>query len=135
MEGNYKTVKHPGSDELIEKRSRFVADVAPVTTEAEALAHLDAVRKAHPQANHHVYAYVPVSYTHLDVYKRQGYGINIKMKFGVVRRQSVVKIRHGNDPIVVVETRVGIQPDDAAVFYAFKKIVLARVNGIKLAHP
>ena len=58
MEGNYKTVKHPGSDELIEKRSRFVADVVPVSTEAEALAHLDAVRKVHPQANHHVYAYI-----------------------------------------------------------------------------
>ncbi len=58
MEGNYKTVKHPGSDQIIEKRSRFIADVVPVTTEAEALAHLDSVRKAHPMANHHVYAYI-----------------------------------------------------------------------------
>jgi len=47
-----------GEAELIEKRSRFIGRVFPVTTEEEALTHLTSVREQHTDANHNVYAYI-----------------------------------------------------------------------------
>ena len=47
-----------GEAELIEKRSRFIGRVFPVSTEEEALAHLKSVREQHADANHNVYAYI-----------------------------------------------------------------------------
>lgn len=47
-----------GEAEYVEKRSRFIARVWPVENEAEALAHLEAVRKQHYDARHNVYAYI-----------------------------------------------------------------------------
>ncbi len=54
---DYKTVLEKASAEYVEKRSRFIASVCPVQTEAEALAFLETVRSAHREASHHVYAY------------------------------------------------------------------------------
>ncbi len=42
---------------VTEKKSVFIALLAPAATEAEALAHLAAAQAAHRAANHHVYAY------------------------------------------------------------------------------
>ena len=47
-----------GEAEYIEKRSRFIARVWPVESEAEALEHLEAVRKQHYDARHNVFAYI-----------------------------------------------------------------------------
>ena len=47
-----------GSGEYEEKRSRFIGQVLPVETEAEALAHIAAVRKEHYDARHTCFAYV-----------------------------------------------------------------------------
>ena len=47
-----------GEAEYIEKRSRFIARVWPVEDEAEAVAHIEAMRKQHYDARHNVYAYV-----------------------------------------------------------------------------
>lgn len=44
--------------ELTEKRSRFIARVWPVKDEAEAQAHIEAMRKQHYDARHNVYAYI-----------------------------------------------------------------------------
>lgn len=44
--------------EIVEKKSRFIACVAPVTTEEEAVAFIDEIRCAHRLARHNVYAYV-----------------------------------------------------------------------------
>jgi len=44
--------------EVIEKRSRFIGRIYPVTTEAEAQEHLTALRAEHRAANHNVFAYV-----------------------------------------------------------------------------
>lgn len=41
----------------VEKRSRFIGRCYPVTEEAEALAHLDELRKQHWDATHNCYAY------------------------------------------------------------------------------
>ncbi len=58
MEKNYRTVKGAARAELIEKKSRFIATVRPVTAEAEALALLAEMRKEFSDATHNVYAYV-----------------------------------------------------------------------------
>jgi len=47
-----------GEAEYVEKRSRFIARVWPVESEAEALSHLEATRKQHYDARHNVYAYI-----------------------------------------------------------------------------
>ena len=55
---NYKTVAEEATAEFTEKRSRFIAQVAPVKNEDEALAFLAAVRANHREARHNVYAYI-----------------------------------------------------------------------------
>lgn len=58
MKEEYRTVSNEAFAEIVEKRSRFVASVKPVSTEAEALAFLDFIRKKHWDARHNVYAYI-----------------------------------------------------------------------------
>ena len=41
----YKVVYKGGQDEIIEKKSRFIATVAPVESEEEALAFIEAMKK------------------------------------------------------------------------------------------
>ncbi|WP_139650588.1 IMPACT family protein [Raoultibacter phocaeensis] len=55
---SYKTIESRAEAELIEKKSRFIGQIAPVKTEQEALAFLEEVRAAHRMARHNVYAYV-----------------------------------------------------------------------------
>lgn len=55
---NYKTLAKQGSAELIERRSRFIATVKPVVSEAEALEFIDKVRSKYYDATHNVYAYI-----------------------------------------------------------------------------
>ena len=47
-----------GTSEYIEKRSRFLGLIIPVTTEAEARAQLDAVKKREYDARHNCWAYI-----------------------------------------------------------------------------
>lgn len=54
----YKTIEGTAQAEYEEKKSRFIGQVAHVETEEEAVAFLDGVRAANPQARHNVYAYV-----------------------------------------------------------------------------
>lgn len=58
MTDSYRTIEGGASAEYEEKKSRFIAQVAHVETEDEAVAFLDKVRSAHPMARHNVYAYV-----------------------------------------------------------------------------
>lgn len=58
MKESYRTVKSQATDEIVEKRSRFIADVKPVETEEEAIAFLEEIKKKYWDARHHVYAYV-----------------------------------------------------------------------------
>lgn len=55
---DYRTVAEEATAEFTEKRSRFIAQVAPVQNEAEALAFLESVRTKHREARHNVYAYI-----------------------------------------------------------------------------
>lgn len=54
----YLTIKNAAQDEFVEKRSRFIGYAKPVTTEAEATAFIDEIKKKHWDARHNVYAYV-----------------------------------------------------------------------------
>jgi len=55
---DYKTVDRKASAELIEKKSRFIAYVAPVLTEDEAIAFINEIKTKHWDASHNVYAYI-----------------------------------------------------------------------------
>lgn len=52
------TITSAASAELIEKKSRFIAQALPVDSEDAARAELTAIRTAHHDARHHVYAWV-----------------------------------------------------------------------------
>ena len=54
----YKVVLQGGTGEIEEKKSRFIANVAPVQTEEEALGYIEAMRKQYWDARHNCYAYV-----------------------------------------------------------------------------
>lgn len=58
MKDEYRTVLCEASAELVEKRSRFIATVRPVQSEAEALEFLESLKKKYWDAKHNVYAYV-----------------------------------------------------------------------------
>ncbi len=47
-----------GQGEIIEKKSRFITTVRPVTSEAEAMAFIEEMRKKYWDASHNCYAYV-----------------------------------------------------------------------------
>ncbi len=54
----YTTVKQYGSFEYEDRKSIFIGECAPVSTEADALAFIGRVKRTYPDARHHVYAYV-----------------------------------------------------------------------------
>ena len=47
-----------GKAEFVEKKSRFIGRIWPTDTEAEALAHIEEMRKQHYDATHNVWAYI-----------------------------------------------------------------------------
>lgn len=54
----YVTIEGMATAEIEEKKSRFIAQLAHVETEEEALVFLDEIRTKHRMARHNVYAYV-----------------------------------------------------------------------------
>lgn len=55
---NYKTLYQGTTAEVVEKKSRFIADVFPVSSEEEAIVCLEKVKKQYWDARHHCWAYV-----------------------------------------------------------------------------
>lgn len=55
---DYKTVAAPTRAEYVEKRSRFIASVAPVSDEKEAEDFINSVRSEFYDARHNVFAYI-----------------------------------------------------------------------------
>lgn len=73
MTSNKKfTIDSLAIGELVEKKSRFIAQIKHVDCEDEALDFITAVKKEHSQARHNVYAYI-VSET--------GVGSNLRIRF------------------------------------------------------
>jgi len=58
MAGMYRTLAGTAEERLVEKKSIFIANAAPVADEAEAQLFLSEVKARYPDAKHHVYAYV-----------------------------------------------------------------------------
>lgn len=54
---SYFTLKKIGTDEFVEKKSRFIGWAKPVSTEEQALAFLEEVHAKYPDASHGAYAY------------------------------------------------------------------------------
>ncbi|MGI6264013.1 MAG: IMPACT family protein [Acutalibacteraceae bacterium] len=55
---SYRTVRRQAADEFVERRSRFIGAVCPVTTEQDAVAFINEKKKIHWDAAHNVYAYI-----------------------------------------------------------------------------
>ena len=55
---DYTTLLQAAQDEFVEKRSRFIGSIAPVTTEEQAMAFIQEKRSQYWDANHNVYAYI-----------------------------------------------------------------------------
>ena len=58
MPQDYITIKDSASPEFVERRSRFIGYIMPVTTEKQALDFINGIRAKHWDATHNVYAYV-----------------------------------------------------------------------------
>lgn len=54
----YRSVAKPATAEFVDRRSRFIGQIRPVTTEAEALRFIEEVRREYWDARHHVPAYI-----------------------------------------------------------------------------
>ena len=55
---SYRILLNGGQGELVEKKSRFIATVRPVSTEEEAIAFIDEMKKKYWDAKHNCSAYV-----------------------------------------------------------------------------
>lgn len=53
----YKTIYAPATGELTEKKSKFIANSAPVSSKEEAEGYLQTIRKKYYDATHNVFAY------------------------------------------------------------------------------
>ena len=53
MTETYNTIISEGQDEIIEKKSRFIGYAVPVSTEEEAYAFVEKVKKQHFQSQNH----------------------------------------------------------------------------------
>ncbi|WP_017726228.1 YigZ family protein [Halalkalibacterium ligniniphilum] len=58
MLATYYTVKESGEHEIVIQKSRFIAQIARATTEAEAQAFIEAIKKKHWNATHNCSAYL-----------------------------------------------------------------------------
>lgn len=58
MEDSYFTVEAPARDEFVEKRSRFMGEIRPVTVEAEAAAFIAELKSKYWDASHNCSAYI-----------------------------------------------------------------------------
>lgn len=54
----YNTARASVSCELLERKSRFIACLSPITSREEAMAEIARLRKVYPDARHHCWAYL-----------------------------------------------------------------------------
>lgn len=57
MSDSYITLVKGGEDEIIEKKSRFIGQIQPVSSEEEAQAFIEGIRKKHYDARHNCFAF------------------------------------------------------------------------------
>ena len=54
----YRTIRAAASAEFVEKRSRFIGYISPVTAQQDAIAFIDSIKSKHWDATHNVPAYI-----------------------------------------------------------------------------
>ena len=54
----YRTIRAAASAEFVEKRSRFIGYISPITTQQDAIAFIDSIKSKHWDATHNVPAYI-----------------------------------------------------------------------------
>ena len=54
----YRTILNEASDEFIERKSRFIGYIKPVTTQEDAVSFINEIKSKHWDATHNVYAYI-----------------------------------------------------------------------------
>ena len=59
MVDSYKILYKGGSGELVEKKSRFIADLRPVASEEEALEYIEEIRKKYWKKTVQTISYLP----------------------------------------------------------------------------
>lgn len=57
MEKYFKTINERATAEIIEKKSKFIANVCPIQTEEEAISFISEIKKQHYNARHNCFAY------------------------------------------------------------------------------
>ena len=68
----YHTVRQAARIELVERKSRFIADCRPLADEAEAQQFIRGIRDEFPDATHHVYAWILGGENQLQRYSDDG---------------------------------------------------------------
>ncbi len=58
MPEQYREIFRGGMDEVVEKKSRFIAETTHIRNEEEALEFIEKIKKKHWNARHHCFAYV-----------------------------------------------------------------------------
>lgn len=58
MKKSFKTINIKATAEIIEKKSKFIANVCPVNSEEEAIAFIAEIKKQHYNARHNCFAYI-----------------------------------------------------------------------------
>lgn len=58
MEKGYFTLKQAAEAQFVERKSEFIGNAAPVTTEREVLDFINSIRSKYSDATHNVYAYI-----------------------------------------------------------------------------
>ena len=58
MSGGWTTIKEAATASFVEKRSEFIGNISPVSTEEEAIAFVNKIKKQYADAKHNVYAYL-----------------------------------------------------------------------------
>lgn len=71
-QGSFYTLKEPASAERIIKKSRFIAQASPVSSEEEALGFIKGIKDAHRAASHNCFAYIIGSNAGLMRYQDDG---------------------------------------------------------------
>lgn len=132
------TVYRGASAEIVEKKSRFIGDVFPVTSEEEVLECLEKVKKQYWDARHHCYAYIIGERQPLERFSDDGEpsGTAGKPILEVIRGQKLT-----NTLIVVTRYFGGTLLGTGGLVRAYTKssqealnesTVITRISGVKL---
>ena len=56
--GKYTTIKEFAQGDFVEKKSKFIGSISPVTSEEDAIAFISQIKTRYKDANHNCYAYI-----------------------------------------------------------------------------